>query len=371
MREVRACEGRMSTDYPCPICSSMDWQSTQCFEYHVQDHTARPGKLSAVVDRVRVLYHLLIRNAPEPRVVSKRPLNARQRLRRRVLFENWFAGQWEIVLTARYCRDCGFMAYTPRPTAEDILVKYERLTRSEGGGPQLRTAIGEYLDSKRASRTFETVVRVVGTGKHTVLDYGGADGFLMLPFLEHGCQCSLVDYYQHQIPGVIKIADDTDDLPAGLRFDVIVCSHVLEHVANPLDLVIKLRDLLGEDGVIYAEVPSEIWAGIRIEGDPVTHVNFFTRRSFESLFKAAGCQIADSGELIESGKEVTWLVAGRQAGDGRRREPVVYRGQSADTMRRLRPGRLRSLRRLFQLRVWPRVANWFLARRLRSRSRRE
>jgi SAM-dependent methyltransferase len=347
----------------------LDWQPVQRFTYLDHEHAARRGKLSALVDRLRVLYHLLIRNAPEPVVISRRPLRARQRLRRRVLFENWFPGEQEITLTAQYCRHCGFMAYTPRPAAADIRAKYERLTENEGGGPQLRTALGEYLDRQRARRTFEIVNRVTGGVKGTVLDYGGADGLIVLPFLAQGCECLLVDYYPYQLPGIQKIADDLDDMPPGLRADVIVCSHVLEHVADPRGLAQDLIRFLKEDGVLYAEVPSEVWAGIRIEQDPVTHVNFFTPKSFESLFRAAGCQIVDSCVQVEAGREIIWVVARSVGADGDQVVAPVLPGQGLDTAQRLRPGRWRSLGRLFRLRVWPRVRHLFLRLGLRLAKR--
>jgi SAM-dependent methyltransferase len=198
-----------------------------------------------------------------------------------------------------------------------------------------------------------------------VLDYGGADGLIVLPFLEQGCECLLVDYYPYQLPGVKKIADDLDDMPPDLQANVIVCSHVLEHVADPRGLVQDLVRFLKEGGVLYAEVPSEIWAGIRIEQDPVTHVNFFTKGSFESLFRAAGCQIVDSGVQVEAGREIIWVVARGAGEDGDQAADAVLPGQALDTARRLRPGRWRSLGRLFRLRVWPRVWHLFLRLRLR------
>ena len=40
------------------------------------------------------------------------------------------------------------------------------------------------------------------------------------------------------------------------KYDLIVVCHVLEHLNNPIDFLVKLRSLLDENGSIYIEVPS-------------------------------------------------------------------------------------------------------------------
>ena len=62
---------------------------------------------------------------------------------------------------------------------------------------------------------------------HKVLDYGGGDGRLMQAFQNAGKECYLVDYNQSCIPGVTKLADKIQEVEQ--TFDLIICSHVLEH----------------------------------------------------------------------------------------------------------------------------------------------
>ena len=117
-----------------------------------------------------------------------------------------------------------------------------------------------------------------GTDGEVPLDFGGGDGKLLAPFVDAGHDCYLVDYNTEPLPGVKKLADTLDGVDD--TFDAIICSHVLEHVADPLGTLRDLRARLRPGGRIYAEVPSEVWRGIPIERDPVTHVNFFTVASF-------------------------------------------------------------------------------------------
>ena len=104
-----------------------------------------------------------------------------------------------------------------------------------------------------------------------------------------------------------------DEIPKGSLFDIIVCSHVLEHVNEPGKFLRQLRSLLSVNGVIYIEVPLEIWKGIPIQSDPVTHINFFTVNSLRNALLLHGfTALSIKNELSSYGekyKRVAWAVA--------------------------------------------------------------
>jgi SAM-dependent methyltransferase len=348
------------SDYPCPICGSNRWKLVESFEYKIEDHRSvtpetRQSNSHGIADKfLRVLY-LLRHRVPKQ---TKRPttrLNEYQCLRRRVLFEVWFPGVEEVNLQSQLCLRCGFMSYKPRPTTEDVEAKYQFLKAMDSGETTQSDSsiVAAYLRKKRAQRTFESVREFKSCRKKMdILDYGGGDGRISLPFLEHGHESFVADYYNHQLPGVRKVADDINNLSPSLRFDAILCSHVLEHVGDPLDLVTRLRHFLAEDGVIYAEVPQEVWGGIRLEIDPVTHINFFTRRSFETLFRRAGYRILDSRLRVQLRQEVVCLLANKESMTAGKTSEV-HPDQANDTVELLSPRRSVGLRRLFRLRIVP------------------
>lgn len=111
---------------------------------------------------------------------------------------------------------------------------------------------------------------------------------MMQAFRDLGMDCYLVDYNLNSIPGTKKIADTIDGIPKGESFDLIICSHVMEHVAQPLDVTKKLASHLSESGSIFIEVPMEVWKKPPLHREPVTHVNFFTRSSAQNLLVRAG-----------------------------------------------------------------------------------
>jgi 2-polyprenyl-3-methyl-5-hydroxy-6-metoxy-1,4-benzoquinol methylase len=64
------------------------------------------------------------------------------------------------------------------------------------------------------------------------------------------------------------------DLPAPERYEWITCSHVIVHVADPLQIVQLLNTHLTERGTRYIEIPMVIWVCAPLQEEPVTHLNF-------------------------------------------------------------------------------------------------
>ena len=207
-----------------------------------------------------------------------------------MLFEVWFPGVREVELTYKLCEVCGFVTYTPRPTALEVDAKYRFLTNLDPDGDALHA--DSPCESKRARLLFRNVTKYLPRGgRNRILDFGGGDGRLMREFLGRDWGCHVVDYRKDPLPGVERIGTTVADIPVAARFNVIVCSHVIEHVANPLEVVSALKRHLESDGILYIEVPMEVWGRAPVQEEPVTHVNFFTPYSTCLLLERAGMRV--------------------------------------------------------------------------------
>ena len=282
---------------PCEICSANDWQSLGKRGYS-------PADAATVDDSTRKRF--------------------------RVLFEKWFPGSPAVELECVCCRHCGFVMYLPRPEEADIDNKYRflaELGQDPGQAPffspgeQRRSrVIWEYLGK-----------RIALADVRDVLDYGGGDGRLMQAFRENGISCFLVDYCRNCLPGVAKLADTIYQLPPERTFDLVVCSHVIEHVAEPLKVVAALSRHLRANGHLFVEVPMEIWKKTPLQREPVTHINFFTPNSLWNLLCLAGLRPLQSeltGYRHPNGKRVPVvraLAAKAEARPGGSR-PVLKNG---------------------------------------------
>lgn len=308
----------MTEEFKCPVCESRNWQDGERFIYAKQSNSAaKPKKYLP-----RSLRAMLVAG-PRKIVGPSEPLTKYQKLRREVLFDVWFPGKTEVGLVSQLCQICGFVCYAPRPTDRDIAEKYTYLKHSEPdqGGQSGHSKVAIKLDAGRATRTYEACMPHATKKTLHVLDYGGGNGKLMVPFLENGHNCFLIDYNENPIEGIVKLSDDIQGYKGDQKFDVIVCSHVLEHVSDIQNLVGALRGLLAPEGVLFAEVPVDIWAGLWIERDPVTHINYFTKHSIQNLFLHNGYGILEAKQEVSnygSGfKEIIWLTAKKQVSESR------------------------------------------------------
>ena len=90
----------------------------------------------------------------------------------------------------------------------------------------------------------------------------------------------------------------------GLRpgeFDTVIAADILEHLANPWDLLVRLRPFLAPNGQIVASIPnirnltvvSSLLLGGRFDYDErglldITHLRFFTLDGIKRMFRETG-----------------------------------------------------------------------------------
>jgi SAM-dependent methyltransferase len=96
---------------------------------------------------------------------------------------------------------------------------------------------------------------------------------------------------------------------AAHSFDVILLGDVLEHLIDPWKAVLRLRELLSEDGVMLSSLPNarnfRLLRDIVLRGDfrygeaglnDIGHLRFFCRRNAIELFERAGLDVTRVAE---------------------------------------------------------------------------
>jgi SAM-dependent methyltransferase len=216
-----------------------------------------------------------------------------------VLFEVWAPTQSEIEITSVLCSTCGFVCYLPRPDEADITAKYEFLGTLNSPVDPLKSqhANGQEQQSllERATALFDVLSPLLSENESiSILDVGGGRGALLSPFAEAGHRCFLLDYTKDCIDGVTRLGATLTDLPPESKFNVIVCSHVLEHVADPCAMLSRLSQHLTQGGIVYLELPLEIWRRAPLQAEPVTHINFFTEKTARILAEQCSLSVRSS-----------------------------------------------------------------------------
>lgn len=220
---------------------------------------------------------------------SDTPEDNYKRVRHDVLFDLWFPGQNKVSLTPILCRTCGFLCYRPRPQNNDIAQKYDYIALDQQAGKEF--TVNKKSDAIRSRELFNTLRKYLKNGPKSILDYGGGNGRLLHDFVNTGHRCFTLELVDDTLPGVSYAGEKPSDLESLEPFDVLVCSHVLEHLSDPLDTLTELLPFVHTEGVVYIEVPSEIWHRPPPAIDPVTHINFFTTDSLRALLEAAGLDV--------------------------------------------------------------------------------
>ena len=135
-----------------------------------------------------------------------------------------------------------------------------------------------------------------------VLDWGGNTG-RNTPLRACRSLCHVFDISNKAVlEGVRRVDRDT---ALATPYDLVICSHVLEHVPYPLDLLIELRKTMRADTVLYIEVPYEdLMRNANSGEDPGLkkrhwheHINFFTPPALRRLTERAGFQVIAENEL--------------------------------------------------------------------------
>jgi len=151
--------------------------------------------------------------------------------------------------------------------------------------------------------------RVKQLGRFPLLDVGAAQGILgqllqgsdivadaVEPHLEWASACT--PFYRKVFCSPIETAD----LPAG-EYKIVVCADVLEHTADPVAVLKRLRQAATSDAVFLVSVPNIAHLSIRLmllagyfpkmqRGIlDQTHLQFLTRTTAEQMLNKAGLKV--------------------------------------------------------------------------------
>lgn len=256
----------MEMMFSCPACASDAWEDVGTHLYWRVEH--EPGGI----------WHS----------------NEEVRARRQVLFEVWFPQADCVTLKSRRCQICGTVCWAPRPTEAELTWKYNFLREARASSPaSFKLSPIADSDAARATAIHDLLAPCVESPAK-VLDVGGGDGRLMTAFAQRGFECFLVDQVDSTHPFVKKLGDRVSEVSAELSFDAAVCSHVLEHVSSPRELLAFVCDRLRVGGAVYIEVPWEVFhsnAWNPISAEPVEHISFFTCDAIERMLHGTGFSV--------------------------------------------------------------------------------
>jgi SAM-dependent methyltransferase len=208
---------------------------------------------------------------------------------RSVLFDQRkFHGQ---EVTNRLCMDCGLVFQSPRMTEEEAQAFYAREYRlfQEGNGEPTSRNLAAQRGRAESLLAFSRTV--LGEVRYH-LDIGCSTGLLLQCFQDfyHCCSAGIepgeVHRTQARQAGMAVFPSLEELEQSGTeRFDLISLAHVLEHLPDPVNYLVHLREhLLLPGGWLLLEVPN-LFAHDSFE---VAHLISFSLSSLTQVLRKAG-----------------------------------------------------------------------------------
>jgi len=194
------------------------------------------------------------------------------------------------------CHDCGFIFTSPEPNEETLNDIYENKYSYD-----VHLLIHE--EKRYRAKKFAGIAKKSGS-KVKVLEIGSMYGFLIESLQKYGFKCTGLEIdkkaVEHCRKNDLDVRNETLEIfleNNREKYDLIVMSHVLEHIVDPKEYLEKMKRLLGEKGKIMIIVPNATSFTGKIFGKywgywqvPV-HVNHFSKKSLQQLFENSGFRL--------------------------------------------------------------------------------
>jgi len=202
------------------------------------------------------------------------------------------------------CEDCGMLFLDMRFDDEEMAALYadyrgEAYTRERDRfepGYAARNAI--MLEGSAYIGQIEAILEPYLGARPRVLDWGGDTG-VNTPFRSRAMQHDVYDISNRpMVEGARSV--DLDTVKASV-YDLIVFSHVLEHVPYPRESLREIANAMRQETILYVEVPHE--EVVRLSENPAQrldrkrhwheHINFFTPSALDAVFEDVGLSIIE------------------------------------------------------------------------------
>lgn len=218
------------------------------------------------------------------------------------------------------CTDCGLLFCDIRFTDDELARLYEdyrgedytALRETYEPGYTLRNeALSRQIDYRGALERF--LDPLLPQGPLAILDWGGDTG-KNTPLRERARRHDVYDISNATVIAGARAV--TLEEAMRQRYDLVVCSNVLEHVPYPSDVLEHARRAMTADSLLYVEVPFEDVivrhgkAGLAHKKHWHEHVNFFSPASLQALLANVGLVVValDTDSAITAGLKTSRMM---------------------------------------------------------------
>jgi 2-polyprenyl-3-methyl-5-hydroxy-6-metoxy-1,4-benzoquinol methylase len=173
------------------------------------------------------------------------------------------------------------------------------------------------IDKDLIAYRYQTL-RPYFSGRHC-LEMGPADGWMTRRLVEDFEELTVVDGSAELLaeipsaPNLTKVHAMFEEFAPAIKFDTIIMEHILEHVEQPVDLMVQAKNWIAPGGVFLLGVPNAnslhrlaaVKMGLLCRSDELNsrdlslgHRRVYTPAGFRADIEAAGLEIRDMGGVF-------------------------------------------------------------------------
>lgn len=223
---------------------------------------------------------------------------------REILYTQNFYNNNSISLMDRYdvvsCEECGFVFADNIPTQKEFNDYYAEMSRWENNVNEENNK--NYL--KHFNSMIDFIFPYLRLENNNILDIGCSTGEFLNEFKKRGYRSLLGIDPSFNCTNFVEKRYDIKTIQSDIfhfgsinKFDLITMSAVLEHIVDLWSALIRIHNLLEDDGILFIEVPNctafETWIYTPYQQFSVEHINYFSIYSIENLLNVCDFKIID------------------------------------------------------------------------------
>lgn len=208
------------------------------------------------------------------------------------------------------CRACGIMWTNPRMDEDSLRKFYEEDYRPIYVGHPNAPENFFTEQIRHGEAVYDFIASHIPLAEPwVVFDIGCGAGGMLIPFLKaglHAYGCDVGEEYlqRGRKAGLVLEHGDAGVLQKYSPANLVILSHVLEHLPYPLKELKQISDLLVDGGYVYIELPG-ILSIHKTYGDTLlflqnAHLYHFTLTTLAALMSKAGFRLVKGDEYIHA-----------------------------------------------------------------------
>ena len=224
---------------------------------------------------------------------------------KRLLYNQIFYDDNDIGLVSGYrvvvCQKCGFAFADNIPEQKDFNHYYAKMSKYEFNDHEGRASRAHF---NHYSNMVNYIIPHVPDRDARILDIGCSTGGLLWIFKSQGySQLKGIDpsplcvRTARKLYGLDVSVDDIANYSAARKYDVVILSATLEHLAAINESIEKIRSLMSDTGLLFIEVPDterfDAYITAPFQQFSVEHINYFSRISLKNFLSRHFFEVFD------------------------------------------------------------------------------